>query len=214
MNLLDKETITVLLADDHSLIRQGIMLILEEIEVDAKVTQASNLQQITEQISANKIDIAVIDAHFPDGNSITILPEIKTLAPEIRILIFTGIDEAANALKFLKAGANGFISKMSEEEEIKNAILTIMKDGEYLSPQTQSLLMNSMRNSKAINPLFRLTERELQIAKMYASGNSNLEIANQLDVKQNTVSTIKRRIFEKLKIENIVELIQILQDNP
>ena len=138
MNLLDKETITVLLADDHSLIRQGIMLILEEIEVDAKVTQASNLQQITEQISANKIDIAVIDAHFPDGNSITILPEIKTLAPEIRILIFTGIDEAANALKFLKAGANGFISKMCEEEEIKNAILTIMKDGEYLSPQTQS----------------------------------------------------------------------------
>ena len=214
MNLLDKETITILLADDHSLIRQGIMFILEEIEVDAKVTQASNLQQITEQISANKIDIAVIDAHFPDGNSITILPEIKTLAPEIRILIFTGIDEAANALKFLKAGANGFISKMSEEEEIKNAILTIMKDGEYLSPQTQSLLMNSMRNSKAINPLFRLTERELQIAKMYASGNSNLEIANQLDVKQNTVSTIKRRIFEKLKIENIVELIQILQDNP
>ncbi len=214
MNLLDKETITVLLADDHSLIRQGIMFILEEIEVDAKVIQASNLQQITEQISANKIDIAVIDAHFPDGNSITILPEIKTLAPEIRILIFTGIDEAANALKFLKAGANGFISKMSEEEEIKNAILTIMKDGEYLSPQTQSLLMNSMRNSKAINPLFRLTERELQIAKMYASGNSNLEIANQLDVKQNTVSTIKRRIFEKLKIENIVELIQILQDNP
>ena len=214
MNLLDKETITVLLADDHSLIRQGIMFILEEIEVDAKVTQASNLQQITEQISANKIDIAVIDAHFPDGNSITILPEIKTLAPEIRILIFTGIDEAANALKFLKAGANGFISKMSEEEEIKNAILTIMKDGEYLSPQTQSLLMNSMRNSKAINPLFRLTERELQIAKMYASGNSNLEIANQLDVKQNTVSTIKRRIFEKLEIENIVELIQILQDNP
>ncbi len=81
MNLLDKETITVLLADDHSLIRQGIMLILEEIEVDAKVIQASNLQQITEQISANKIDIAVIDAHFPDGNSITILPEIKTLAP-------------------------------------------------------------------------------------------------------------------------------------
>ena len=214
MNLLDKETITVLLADDHSLIRQGIMFILEEIEVDAKVIQASNLQQITEQICANKIDIAVIDAHFPDGNSITILPEIKTLAPEIRILIFTGIDEAANALKFLKAGANGFISKMSEEEEIKNAILTIMKDGEYLSPQTQSLLMNSMRNSKAINPLFRLTERELQIAKMYASGNSNLEIANQLDVKQNTVSTIKRRIFEKLKIENIVELIQILQDNP
>lgn len=214
MNLLDKETITVLLADDHSLIRQGIMLILEEIEVDAKVIQASNLQQITEQISANKIDIAVIDAHFPDGNSITILPEIKTLAPEIRILIFTGIDEAANTLKFLKAGANGFISKMSEEEEIKNAILTIMKDGEYLSPQTQSLLMNSMRNSKAINPLFRLTERELQIAKMYASGNSNLEIANQLDVKQNTVSTIKRRIFEKLEIENIVELIQILQDNP
>lgn len=214
MNLLDKETITVLLADDHSLIRQGIMLILEEIEVDAKVTQASNLQQITEQISANKIDIAVIDAHFPDGNSITILPEIKALAPEIRILIFTGIDEAANALKFLKAGANGFISKMSEEEEIKNAILTIMKDGEYLSPQTQSLLMNSMRNSKAINPLFRLTERELQIAKMYASGNGNLEIANELDVKQNTVSTIKRRIFEKLEIENIVELIQILQDNP
>ena len=212
MNLQESKTINFLLADDHSLIRQGISFLLEEMDFDYHVFQASNLQQALDSIKQNPIDIAIIDAHFPDGNSLTIIPEIKKMKPEIKILIFSGLEENAHALKFINAGANGFLSKLSEEEEIKRAIVKIKNQGDYLSPTTQTLLMNSIHNPKLLNPLIGLSERELEIAELYAKGLGNLEIANQLDIKQNTVSTLKKRIFEKLKIENIVELIGLIND--
>jgi len=201
------------LADDHSLIRQGIIFILEDLELEHDYFQASNLSQILEQIKANPIDIAIIDAHFPDGNSLNILQEIKTIRPEIRILIFSGVDESTQSLKFINAGANGFLSKLSEEDEVKIAILKIHQEGRYLSDLTQNLLMNSFQNKNQINPLINLTERELQIAEMYAEGFGNLEIANKLEIKQNTVSTIKKRIFEKLQIDNFVELIELMKNH-
>jgi DNA-binding NarL/FixJ family response regulator len=213
MSLSDQKPITFLLADDHSLIRQGLLFVIEDISPGSKIFQASNLQQALESIKTNEIDIAIIDAHFPDGNSLTILPEIKKIRPEIKILIFTGIDESTQSLKYINAGANGFLSKMSEEDEIENALQKMLQYGEYISPLTQSLLLNSLRNPKGTNPLSRLTEREFQIAGLYAEGFGNLEIANKLDVKQNTISTIKKRMFEKLEIENIVELIELIKNN-
>lgn len=202
-----------LLADDHSLIRQGIEFLIEDLELNSEVVHASNLAQILEKIEEQKIDIAIIDAHFPDGNSLSILPKIKDLKPEIKILIFSGIDEKSQALKFINAGANGFLSKLNDEDVIADAILKIHQDGEYLSPMTQALLLDSLRNPNATNPLQRLTDRELEIAKLYAKGLGNLEIANELNIKQNTVSTIKKRIFDKLKIDNLVELIDLIKDN-
>ncbi|MCS3868491.1 DNA-binding NarL/FixJ family response regulator [Chryseobacterium ginsenosidimutans] len=213
MNELDNKSINFLLADDHSLIRQGVLFVLEDIGFDYEVFQASTLQQALEAVRTHAIDIAIIDAHFPDGNSLSILPEIKKISPEIKVLIFTGIDENVHSLKYINAGANGFLSKMNEEDEIEQAILKIKNEGEYISPVTQALLMNSLHNGKQIDPLSSLTERELQIARMYAEGHGNLEIAGKLDVKQNTVSTIKKRIFDKLKIENIVELIELIKDH-
>jgi DNA-binding NarL/FixJ family response regulator len=213
MNHLDNTSINFLLADDHSLIRQGIAFLLEDLSLEHAVFHASNLQQTLEVIKVNPIHIAIIDAHFPDGNSLNVLPEIKKIRSETKILIFSGIDESTHSLKFIKAGANGFLSKLSEEEDIKRAILKMKNDGEYISSATQALLMNSFKDRKLINPLFGLTDRELQIAELYAKGHGNLEIANILDLKQNTVSTTKKRIFEKLKVENIVELIELVKNH-
>lgn len=205
------QKISFLLADDHSLIRQGIVFLLEELELESIVFHASNLQQIVESVKTNQIDIAIIDAHFPDGNSLTIISEIKQINPDIKILIFSGIDENTQSLKFINAGANGFLSKLSEEEDVKNAIFEMINKGEYISAATQTLLVNSFRNRNLINPLFSLTDKEREIAQMYAEGLGNLEIANKLDIKQNTVSTLKKRIFDKLKIENIVELVELMK---
>ncbi|HPW89092.1 MAG TPA: response regulator transcription factor [Kaistella chaponensis] len=213
MTPLESKSINFLLADDHSLIRQGVVFIIEEMELDCEIYQASNLHQTLEFINKFPIDIAIIDANFPDGNSLNVLPEIKKISPDTKILIFTGIDEGPQSLKYLTAGANGFLSKMNDEEEIKNAILKMVNSGAYISPITQALLIDSIRNPAVSNPLLLLTERELQIAKMYAEGQGNLEIANSLDVKQNTVSTLKKRIFDKLEIENIVELIELIKDH-
>lgn len=213
MTPLESKSINFLLADDHSLIRQGVVFIIEEMELDCEIYQASNLHQTLEFINKFPIDIAIIDANFPDGNSLNVLPEIKKISPDTKILIFTGIDEGPQSLKYLTAGANGFLSKMNDEEEIKDAILKMVNSGAYISPITQALLIDSIRNPAVSNPLLLLTERELQIAKMYAEGQGNLEIANSLDVKQNTVSTLKKRIFDKLEIENIVELIELIKDH-
>lgn len=201
-----------LLADDHSLIRQALSILLEDIGIEGAVSQASNLSQVMDVVNSEPIDIAIIDAHFPDGNSMTIIPEIKKINPGVKILVYTGVDEKAQSLKFINAGADGFLSKMAEEEETKLAILQMLETGQYLSPITQALLMSALQNPQLADPLKTLTDRELEIAELYGQGLGNLEIANRLSLKQNTVSTVKKRIFEKLNIENIVELANLLKN--
>ncbi len=212
MNNLETKTINFLLADDHSLIRQGIEFLIEEIGFEGEIFHASTLKKVLETVGVQQIEIVVIDAIFPDGNSLNIIAEIKALKPEIKILVFSGVDENIQSIKYINAGANGFLSKMSEEKEIKEAILKIHETGKYISSITQNLLIDSLHNRSIINPLQKLTDRELEIAEMYAKGYGNLEIANNLNVKQNTISTIKKRIFDKLHIENIVDLAELIKN--
>lgn len=202
-----------LLADDHSLIRQGMILLLDYIGIQHKVFHASNFHQIMEYMRFQRIDIAVVDASFPEGSSLDLIGEMKEISPEVKILIFSGIDEVLHSIKFLNAGADGFLSKLSDEEEIRNALISIIRKGEYISPLTKGLLINSAKSRKLINPLLSLTKRELEIAHMYAAGRGNLEIANLLNLRQNTVSTIKKRIFKKLMIDNLMELVELLKSN-
>lgn len=206
----EHKEIVFLLADDHSIVRQGMALLIDEILPDATVYQTSSLQKIEETVMEKGIDIAIIDAHFPDGNSLHILSRLKNANPDLKILIFSGLEEELHALKFIKAGANGYLSKLSEEEDVKQAVSDMVNKGEYFSETVRKLLIEFVYNPNLINPLRSLTARELQIAEMYADGNGNLEIANALDIKQNTVSTIKKNIFNKLKVDNIVELIEIM----
>ncbi|GEN66222.1 response regulator transcription factor [Chryseobacterium rhizosphaerae] len=208
---IENKEITFLLADDHSIVRQGMEIIISDIIPDAKIYHASSLQKVVELVRSEEIEIAIMDAHFPDGNSLHILSQMKTVNPALKILIFSGLEEDLHALKFIKAGANGYLSKLSEEEEVREAILHFIENGEYFSTVSRNLLVQLVSNPDLLNPLARLTKRELQIAEMYAEGLGNLEISNQLDIKQNTVSTIKKNIFEKLKIENIVELIDLIK---
>lgn len=212
MNNLETKTINFLLADDHSLIRQGIEFLIEELGFEGEIFHASSLKKVLETVGVQQIEIVVIDAIFPDGNSLNIIAEIKALKPEIKILVFSGVDENIQSIKYINAGANGFLSKMSEEKEIKEAILKIHETGKYISSITQNLLIDSLHNRSIINPLQKLTDRELEIAEMYAKGYGNLEIANNLNVKQNTISTIKKRIFDKLHIENIVDLAELIKN--
>ena len=212
MNNLKTKTINFLLADDHSLIRQGVEFLIEEIGFEGDIFHASTLQKVLEAVGMRQIEIVVIDAIFPDGNSLNIISDIRSLKPDIKILVFSGVDESTQSIKYINAGANGFLSKLSEESEIKEAILKIHQTGKYISSITQGVLIDSLQNRSTINPLQKLTERELEIAELYAKGYGNLEIANNLNVKQNTISTIKKRIFDKLHIENVVDLADLIKN--
>ncbi|MFP8894115.1 response regulator transcription factor [Chryseobacterium cucumeris] len=208
---IQNKEIIFLLADDHSIVRQGMEIVISDIVPNAKVYQTSSLHQVLELIESKGIEIAVIDAHFPDGNSLHILPQMKSVNPDIKILIFTGLEEELHGLKFIKAGADGYLSKLSEEEDVRKAITTFIEKGEYFSDLLRNLLVQFVYNPDLISPLNSLTKREMQIAELYAEGYGNLEISNSLNIKQNTVSTIKKNIFEKLKIENMVELVDLVK---
>lgn len=211
---MENTSVTFLLADDHSLIRQGIEFLVEELGFDGDIFHANTLKKVLDTLeNQDHIDIVIIDAIFPDGNSLTIIPEIRTMKPNVKILVFSGVDENTQSVKYINAGANGFLTKLSEEEDIKNAILKIHQHGSYLSTITQGLLMDNVRKRKSDNSLQSLTGKEMEIAKMLAQGLGNLEIANNLNVKQNTISTVKKRILDKLNIQNIVELIDILNSH-
>ncbi|QBA23823.1 response regulator transcription factor [Chryseobacterium indologenes] len=208
---MQNKEIIFLLADDHSIVRQGMEIVISDIVPNAKVYQTSSLHQVLELIESKGIEMAVIDAHFPDGNSLHILPQMKSVNPDIKILIFTGLEEELHGLKFIKAGADGYLSKLSEEEDVRKAITTFIEKGEYFSDLLRNLLVQFVYNPDLISPLNSLTKREMQIAELYAEGYGNLEISNSLNIKQNTVSTIKKNIFEKLKIENMVELVDLVK---
>lgn len=211
MSQFKEKPIKILLADDHLIVRQGLQFVIDDVVDDTEIIQASSLAQIRERLKQSIVDFMILDAQFPDGNSLSIISEIKENYPDIKILVFSSFDEETHAVKFIQAGADGYLSKASEEEDIKLAVEKIINEGYFYLPLTQQLLSLAARNPNLANPLSSLSERELQIAEFFTKGFGNLEIANQLSLKQNTVSTFKKRIFIKLNIESLVELVDLMK---
>lgn len=200
-----------LLADDHLIVRQGIQMLTEELYEDSVFYHVSTLNQLEETLKNQQYDVLILDVQFPDGNSLSLIPKIKKNQPDIKILVFTSLEEENHSLRFIEAGADGFLAKLSEEDEITKAISAIVEKGRYYSNFTQKMLKVAKHTPYLFNPLERLTVREIEIADLYAKGYGNLEIANLLSIKQNTVSTYKKRIFEKLSINNLVDLIELFK---
>lgn len=205
----NNKKINFLVADDHTVVRQGLSMIIKELYVNATVFQVENFTAILEVLQRNPIDVLILDINFPDGNSITLIPEVKKLRPELKIMIFSAFDETVHALRFFNAGANGYLNKLSEEDEIKFAISTLVTEGKYISDFTKEKILNSYLLGKKMNPIEHLSGREIEIARLLVKGYGNLEISNALDIQKTTVSTYKKRIFEKLQIDNLAALIEL-----
>lgn len=205
---MNTEKIHFLVADDHTVVRQGLALMIKELYANAVVYQVENFANIMSVLQQQPIEVLILDINFPDGNSITILPEVKKINPAVKIMIFSAFDESVHALRFFNAGANGFLNKLSEEEEIKQAIATLVDEGKFISPLTKEKILNSYLLGKKVNPIEHLSAREIEIARLLVKGYGNLEISNALDIQKTTVSTYKKRIFEKLQIDNLAALIE------
>lgn len=202
---------TFLIADDHSIVRQGISLLIKELFFSAKIFHAGSFKEILQIIRENKIDIIILDINFPDGNSLNIITEIKTIQPEAKILIFSAYDEDIYALRYLNAGASGYLNKGSSENEMKNALKSMIVSGKYITPNIKEKILDSYISKKPINPLEQLSNREIEVARLLIKGFGNMEIAEMLTIKKSTVSTFKNRIFEKLEIDNLADLIDTFQ---
>jgi len=200
----------ILIADDHSIIRQGISLIFKESNPEIKTLHASIFSEALLILEKESVDLIVLDIAIPEGQGIQMIETIKSIAPEVKILIFSAFEEELYARRYLKAGANGYLNKLSSEEEFKHAFDEMISTGSYISAVVKSK-MNTTYAQKSGNPLDLLSVREIEIARMLVKGYGNLEIGNTLELQNSTVSTYKNRIFDKLAVSNTVALASLFQ---
>ncbi len=199
----------ILLADDHYVVRQGLKMLFNFHYPFFNVVEASDFSEIYDVFNNHKIDLIVLDATFPNGNSLAEIPKIKVISNHTKILMYTALDEDKVGVVYLNAGADGFISKLAEENEIRNAIDQMFSLGKYINSNLKEKIVNAYLNNELINPFEKLSSQEFQVMNLLVQGAGNLEICNSLDLKPTTVTTYKNRIFDKLDVKNIAELIEI-----
>jgi DNA-binding NarL/FixJ family response regulator len=198
-----------LIVDDHSVVRQGVSLLIKELFLNATISQAGTFKDAFKVLVETKIDLLVLDINFPGGNSLNIITEVKSMQPDIKILIFSAYDEDVYAMRYLNAGASGYLNKGSSEEEMKQALTSMVLSGKYMTQNIKDRILDSYMSKTPINPLEQLSNREVEVARLLIKGYGNLEISELLQVKKTTVSTFKNRVFEKLEIDNLAALISI-----
>lgn len=206
-----KTELKIVLADDHSVVRHGISLILKESFHDISVSHADSFASVVSMLKEINPDLLFLDINLPGGNSTKMIEKIRQTHSELKILMFSAYDEEQYALRYIHAGANGFLNKHSSDTEIVNAVQTVMETGKYISAAVKEKILENVLHKTPINPLESLSDREIEVATLLAKGEGNLEIANQLNIQMTTVSTYKNRIFEKLRINNVVSLVEILK---
>lgn len=205
--------IKVLIADDHPIVRQGLKQILLE-ESDMAVTgEADNSREVLELVNKRDFDIIVLDITMPGRGGIDVLKELKLRRPNLPIFILSMYPEDRYALRALKAGASGYMTKESAPEELVKAIRQIVKGKTYISPALAEQLALSLRTETAKLPHETLSDREYQVMLMIASGKTPSEIAKELFLSIKTISTYRAHILEKMNLKNNAELIRYALEN-
>ncbi|MCY4780070.1 response regulator transcription factor [Sphingobacterium sp. UT-1RO-CII-1] len=205
----------ILIADDHSIVRLGASVIIKEAIPDADIVQAQTYDEVYLHLKNKSFDLLLLDINMPGGNNIKVVKEILDLQPELKILIFSSYEENLYALRYINAGASGYLNKNTAMSELKNAINHIMVRGKYMSEAVKELYIQKLTSSKSSfdenNPLNKLSNREMDVAKHLIKGLGILEISTSLNLSSSTVSTYKSRVFEKLAVQNIPDLIELFK---
>lgn len=194
--------LNVLLADDHCIVKKGIEHFLKELFGNVTVTKSEFFDKICLYLKEEVFDLIVIEMTICDQKGVDMIAMIKKIQPNIKLLVFTDQDEDLFAIRYLKAGADGFLRKISSEFELQKAFLSIIEKGKFISDVILNKMALIEANILKENPIEVLSPRELQIARLLVSGNGNLEISNQIGIKSSTVSTYKKRILKKLSLKN------------
>jgi len=200
--------IRVLLADDHAIVRAGLKEILADTG-DIEVTgEAANGQEVLARVSAQDFDVAVLDMSMPGRNGIELIKLVKAEKPKLRILVLSMHSEEQYAVRALKAGASGYLTKESAADQLVAAIRRIAAGGAYVTPETAERLALSVAPRAVAAAHTLLSDREYQVFRMIARGASVGQIARELSLSVKTISTHKTRILEKMGLANQAELIR------
>lgn len=198
--------IKVIIVDDHSVVRKGLRQIIEETNDIVVADEASSGYELLERIREKNYDVVLLDISMPGKDGLDTLKEIKYFKPDIKVLMFTVYPEEQYAVRVLKAGAYGYINKESEPEEIIGAVRKIAQGRKYISPELAELLAANIGSATEAAKHETLSDREFQVMCMIASGKTVREIAEELALSINTISTYRIRILEKMNMKSNAEL--------
>ncbi|ANO52633.1 response regulator [Woeseia oceani] len=196
--------IRILIADDHALIREGLVKVFDSEPDMTVVAAASDAPTAIEYAMTHATDIVILDVNMPGTSGIEALQKLRNTRPGLPVLMLSMLPERNYAMRLLDEGASGFVSKESAADEIVDAVRQVMAGNKYLSP---ALAAEITGNHKIpAEPHSQLSRREFQVLRLIASGSGTRNIAEQLDLSINTVATYRRRILAKLDLKSDVEV--------
>ncbi len=199
----------ILIADDHTIVREGIKLLLEETYPFAYIKDVADAESVLNELDKKNWDVIICDISMPPGDSgLEALKKVKKISPQTPVIMLSMHPPSQYALRAMRAGAMGYLAKDTATQDLVKAVNMVINGKKYLSPDVTSLLAEAVGKSEAIFSVEDLSDREFDVFKLLASGKSISEIARQLDLSNHVVNAQRIRIFEKLGLQNNVELIK------
>jgi DNA-binding NarL/FixJ family response regulator len=205
--------IRILLADDHTLFRQGLKEIIEGADGLAVACEAASGREAVSRAGQEALDVVLLDLSMPDLHGLDVLKQIRLSCPETAVLILTMHPEAQYGIRALRAGASGYLTKDCEADEVIGAIRRVHSDRLYISETLSERLACSRFGRRAVTPEEVLSDREYQILGMIGAGKRVKDIAESLGLSPKTVSTYRHRLLEKLQLQTNEELCTYARNN-
>lgn len=198
--------IKIIIADDHSIVRQGLKQIVVGDSRMTVVGEARNGGELLNLINRTPVDVIILDISMPGRNGLEILKDIKRDRPALPVLVLSMYPEDQYAVRVFKAGASGYMTKESAPEELVQAINRAYRGGKYISPQVADLLAEYIETKTSEAPHKLLSDREYEVFSQLASGKTVGQIAETLNLSVKTVSTYRTRILEKMRMATNADL--------
>ncbi len=198
--------IKVLIADDHPIVRRGVREVLSEAGDVLVGGEAESAPEVRQRVLEERWDVIVLDISLRGGNGLELSPEIRREHPEVGILVLTVYSEPQYAVRAIRAGAAGFLTKEAIGDKLIDAVRKLAGGGRYITPDVAETLASTLAGETAGQPHERLSDRELQILTMIGSGKTVSQIASELHLSVKTISTHRTRILKKMGMKTNAEL--------
>jgi two-component system invasion response regulator UvrY len=199
----------ILIADDHSLIRTGLRMVLDSMVIKTDISEAWDAKSVMEKLKEKPFDLILLDIQMPATDPVVLMHWIQSFHPDTKILIVSQNPEMVYGKRYLQLGADGFISKTVTDDEMIKAITKVLNGYKYISEELSQSMLRTINNGKQDNPFDQLSQREFQVVICLAKGYAMNDICDMLQVQYSTAHTHKRRAFEKLNIEDQKDLTQL-----
>ena len=203
----------ILIADDHPLVRRGLKQTIGDEFGDATVGEACTASEVLDTVQKDRWDAIILDVNLPDRSGLDVLKTIRALNPEVPVVVLSMYPEQQYAVRVLRAGAAGYVTKESAPEELGKALRKAVQGGRYISPTLAETLASDLGLDPSRPAHAALSDREFEVLRLLAQGKTVSDIADQIALSVKTVSTYRARILEKLHLQTTADIIRYAIDH-